>query len=119
NDLRSTPFLRMKSGDGIEKKIEDLGEKELKADELKKQSEELVLMAYKVAAVAQSAVDWAEKIEVQGGDKTQKNWLQWSQEMRKHALELATAAKGGKPAAVYAAAGKLDATCTRCHKVFK
>jgi hypothetical protein len=119
NDLRSTPDLRLEAGNGIEKKIQSLAEDALKPADLKKQADELVLLAYKTATVAQSALDWGPNIVNAGAKKNQENWLKWAEEMRKHALELAAAAKKGNANAVFAAAGKLDATCARCHKVFK
>jgi cytochrome c556 len=116
--LQNSPKLRGKGGDGIEEKIKEMTERPLKAQELKQQSEELALLAYKVAAVAQFAEDWTPNIQ-DAGKKTQKAWRGFSQDMRKFALDLANAAAKGTPQQVNAAAGKLNAVCNRCHGIFK
>lgn len=60
--------------------------------------------------------------EKAGSGASKKQWDDYSAEMKKFSLEIATeAAKGDKAdkAKIKTAAGKLDASCTNCHNKFR
>jgi hypothetical protein len=117
-DLQSN--FRLKGAlNGVEEKIRELAKKKLPAAQMKKQAEELSLMAYKVAAIAQCAEDYTPRVRNKGGKKTPQNWARWSGQMRTLALELAKVAKKEDAAKVFAVAGKLNTNCNACHGVFK
>jgi hypothetical protein len=117
-DLQSN--LRLKGAlNGIEEKIIQLAKKKLNAAQMKKEAEELSLMAYKVAVIGQFAEDFTPNVKNGGGKKTPENWAKWSREMRTLALELAKVAKKGDAAKVFKAADKLNTNCHDCHGAFK
>jgi hypothetical protein len=102
---------------GIEEKIRALGQKQLPANRIKVEAGDLALMADKVAAIANLTHAWAPKND--NGKKKRQDWLDWSLEMRQHALDLAKAARKKDAAAVFDMAQKLNSNCTNCHGVFK
>src|SRR5438132_447799 len=83
--------------DGIEAKVQNMGK--LKPQkQIDQESADLVEMAYRIAAVAEVA--HAKPPEKEDAKKKKKDWMEWSGDMRKAALELAAAAKAKKPADV-------------------
>jgi cytochrome c556 len=106
--------------DGIEKKIQAIamGKEALGPDQVNEQAAALERLANRVAAIAEVAQHLC-PVKEKKGKKDPKDWQTWTQDMRAHAGELATAARAKDAAAVKAAVGKLDQTCTSCHKVFK
>jgi hypothetical protein len=112
--------IRLKGAlNGIEDKIIQLAKKKLTAAQMKKEAEELSLMAYKVAIIGQFAEDYTPNVKNGGGKKTPESWANWSREMRTLALELAKVAKKGDAAKVQMAADKLNTNCHDCHTAFK
>jgi Cytochrome C' len=103
--------------DGIEAKIQSLRRKPQPQKLIDRESGALVEMAYRVAAIGEVARLAAP--ERDQGMKKVKDWLEWSDAMRKSAEELADAAKAKNPTAVKNAAAKLDSSCTNCHGVFR
>jgi hypothetical protein len=116
--LQDSDALKGERGNGVEKKIQALAAEALSPEALKKQSEELSLMASKVAAISQLVLDWTPNVKKEGR-RTPQKWSGFARDMRKAALELATIAKKGTPKEVRAKAGKLNAVCTKCHTIFK
>jgi hypothetical protein len=102
---------------GIEEKIRQLGGKKLPANRIDVEAKDLVLLAYKIAAIANLTHAWAPKND--NGKKKRQDWLDWSQEMRQHALDLAQAARKKDAAGVNEMAQKLNSNCNNCHGVFK
>jgi hypothetical protein len=103
--------------DGIELKIIDLAKKALPPARLDKESEALVELGYRVAAIAEVAK--AKPPEKDEAGKTKKDWLEFADGMRKAADGFIEAAKEKKGPAIKAAASKLNASCTNCHSKFR
>jgi hypothetical protein len=104
-------------GSGIEAKIISLSKKPQPQRAIDRESADLAAMAYRVAAIAEVAkLKAPEKDE---GMKKKKDWLEWSDEMRKSAEEFAEATKAKNPAAIKNAAARLNSSCNNCHGVFK
>jgi cytochrome c' len=102
--------------DGIEAKLIAIG-KRVDSGAAQRDSADFVKMAYRVAAIGEIAkVRAPEKDE---GAKKKKDWLEWCDAMVKESTSLADAAKTKQPAAIKAAAGKLNASCNNCHGVFR
>jgi hypothetical protein len=115
-ELQTSQPLRT-TQNGIEEKIRALARRQLTAPQLKAQAKEIALMADKIAALAQANLEWVpEKPE---GKRDPKDWVQWSNDMRDEALQLAAAARQGNPNMVFKGVQKLNSTCNRCHGVFK
>jgi hypothetical protein len=102
--------------DGIESKVMNLAKK-VDAKQLNKESDALVEMANRVAAIA--TVISVKPPEKDEGQKKKKDWLEWAADMEKSAKELGDAARGKRAPEVKAAAVKLNATCNNCHGVFR
>jgi hypothetical protein len=117
-DLQTTPRLQT-SLNGIEEKIKSLTRKRLTIPQMKKESKQLTLLAYKVASLAQLTEEWTSNIRPAGGQKTPRNWQRWSKDVRDQAVKLAVAANQANPNAASNAASNLLKSCTRCHVVFK
>jgi hypothetical protein len=113
--LQSTPRLKTKNN-GIEEKIKALAKTGVR--DIKKEGPDIALMAKEVAAIAQLAEGMC-PVEMKEGDKDPKEWVDWSQQMRKIALDLAAAAKKGDANQVKTLSKKLDNNCVACHKPFK
>jgi hypothetical protein len=102
---------------GIEEKIRELARKKLPGNRIGVEAKDLALLADKVAAIANLTHEWAPKND--NGKKKKQDWIDWSLDMRKNALELAQAAKKKNAEAVLDMAQKLNSTCNACHGVFK
>jgi len=108
--------------DGIEAKIIALAKLNVsdlkKAEaELKKQADDLTKAAYITAAVA--AVSEAHTPAKKVGDKDPKDWVKFTDEMKKSSMDLAAAVKKGDPTEVKKVAGKLNSSCNNCHGIFR
>jgi hypothetical protein len=103
--------------DGIEAKVMALDKKRLTPTDLAKQADHLVLMAYKIAVIANQTPLYAPEKKV--GDKDPKEWMELTKQMHESALQLAEAAKKKNPDAVYKASKKLNESCTTCHSKFR
>jgi hypothetical protein len=104
------------TGDGIEARLLVIA-KRIDSGTLAKEMADLLQMTYRVEAIAEIARQRVpEKDE---GQKKRKDWIEWSDAMVKESAQLRDALKTQKAAAVKAAAGKLNASCTNCHGVFR
>ena len=74
-------------------------------------------MAYRAASVGQVLDAFAPSPD--DGMKTKKNWVAFADQFRKAALATAEAAKARKEGEAKAALEKLNASCTKCHDVFR
>ncbi len=104
--------------DGIEAQVITLAMNEPAQKELDDHSGDFARAAYVAAAVAEVA---SRKCPVEKKEKKKdpKDWQNWTENLRQASLELAEAAKAKKLAEVKKAAGKMNAICTSCHKVFR
>ena len=102
--------------DGIEAKVMALAKRPLPAADLKKQADDLARSAYIMAAVSEVSDAHTPK-KMPGKDP--KDWTAWTKDMRDASLQLADAARKNDPAAVKAAASKLNASCNNCHGTFR
>jgi hypothetical protein len=99
------------SGVGLEKKIKDHVKKGMT-------SPELVDVLHKVAIIGQYSEHFAPAKDE--GKKKKADWIKWSQDMTKAAVEAAAVAKGKpSPTDLKKALAKLDVSCTECHGVFR
>jgi hypothetical protein len=105
------------SPDGIEAKIQNMGKKPLPQTQIDKEAADLVVMAYRVAAIAEVA--HAKPPEKDEPKKKKKDWLEWSSDLEKSALALAEVAKAKKPMEIKNAVAALNTNCNTCHAVFK
>jgi hypothetical protein len=103
--------------DGIEAKIIALSKKPLPQKQLDTESKAITDAAYIAAAIGEVA--HSKPPEKDEGMKKKKDWMGWSEEMSKSAVQLADAAKAKKPNDVKAAATKLNNSCSNCHGVFR
>jgi hypothetical protein len=103
--------------DGIEAKVQNMGKRALPQKQIDKESPELTEMAYRIAAIA--AVAHAKPPEKEDAKKKKKDWMEWSADMQKTALELAGAAQAKKPAEIKTVMAKLNTVCNACHGVFR
>lgn len=106
------------SPDGIEKKVDDLGEKALTGKQMEDEAKALEEMGYRMVAVAEIAL-LAPPIEKDTGKKKVKDWNKWSLEMRDTALQFAEAAKKKEPATLHKVAEKASKNCFTCHDIFR
>jgi hypothetical protein len=102
-------------GFGIEKELGDLAEaKSLTPEQLQK----VALLAYKLAAISQAALEYKEERN-EGGMKTTANWVTQAEQFRKAALDLAAAARSRNAEATIGALEKLNTSCVKCHDIFR
>jgi hypothetical protein len=101
---------------GSEELIRYLGMKKLTEALLDKASDELTLLAYRTAVSAGWTHGFA---PAQKAKQDPKEWRELSIQMRDAAAELAEAAKKKNIAAVHDAGKRLDASCTKCHNLFR
>ncbi len=80
--------------------------------------EEVMHAMYKIAALSVPTTAHAPTTDLPKG-KTTKDWLAASEEMRKHALEAANAAKNKKLPELKTAVNNLSASCAKCHDDFR
>ena len=104
----------LKSQNGIEELVRYLAKKKPPAAPLAKGSEELALLAYKLAADGSLTAEFA-KTQAKG----QAEWRKYSLAQRDAAVRLAEAAAKQDAAAVHTAAVALDAACSQCHTVYR
>jgi hypothetical protein len=109
--------LRLKGAlNGIEEKIRELGKKKLKAEKVGPESEELALLGYKVAVVAELAELHPAPRKGKG---TAKDWHQLAGQMRDAAVDMAGAATKKDAEGIFTAANKLNSSCNQCHSLFR
>lgn len=105
------------SPDGIERKLTDLAKKPLDAKQMGDEAQAIKEMGYDMAALA--AVCAAKSPDKDDGKKKKKDWVAWSDDLQRQSLQLADAAKNKKADELHKAARAADATCTKCHDVFR
>lgn len=103
--------------DGIELKLIALGRDAPGAATLNKEAKALEEMGYVVAAIGEiTAVKAPAKDK---GKQKKSDWVEWSNDMRDGALELAKAAKSKSAQNLKMAAAKVNNSCNSCHSVFR
>jgi len=102
---------------GIGAKVQNMGKKALPQTQIDKEAADLAEMSYRVAAIAEVAS--ARVPEKDEPKKKKKDWIEWSGDMKKVALELADAAKSKKPSDIKNSVAKLNSSCNTCHGVFR
>jgi hypothetical protein len=109
--------IRLKGAlNGIEEKYRELAKKKLLAARVGTEAEELVLLAYKTAVLAE-LTDLHPAPRKAGANPS--DWHQLSVQMRDGALELAAAAKQKNADTIFKAAEKLNSSCNQCHSQFR
>jgi RNA polymerase sigma factor (sigma-70 family) len=78
----------------------------------KPDAEPLAQMAYRTAAVA----NW---LKDHDPGRRQRDWQTFAEDMRRSALDLARASTAKEDRGVLLAARKLNATCQKCHEIFR
>jgi Cytochrome C' len=106
-----------KLGDGIEKAIEKLSDKGIKAAEFKAAQKDLVRLARVNLAVAE--ITRHHGVARARGPAKQKLWARYNDDMKKAAQGLLKAAEAGQADKIKALATDLNAACTACHSEFK
>jgi hypothetical protein len=103
---------------GIEVKINELQRNANgpAAAALKKDSEDLVKMAYVTMAMAE--ITKPHFIKPVNG-KGKKDWDKWLDDQKQSSVDLIAAVRRGNAKAVAAAAKKLQDSCTECHAAFR
>lgn len=84
----------------------------------KGKAEEIENAMYKLAALSVATTAHVPTADLPKG-KTAKDWLASAEEMRKHALAAAGAAKGKKLTELKKAVNDLNAACAKCHEDFR
>lgn len=84
----------------------------------KGKAEEIENAMYKLAALSVATTAHVPTADLPKG-KTGKDWLDAAEDMRKHALAAASAAKGKKLTELKKAVNDLNAACAKCHEDFR
>lgn len=92
--------------------------KRITAATLNSRQDEITRDMYKLAALSVAVTAHAPTADLPKG-KTTKDWLSAAEEMRKHALETAAAAKAKKATDVKTSVNNLAAACAKCHDDFR
>jgi hypothetical protein len=101
---------------GIEEKIRTLITKKLPQATLEKESEELALLALRVAAVGELVHEFPPKKTAKANPA---EWRDYAVAMRDAGIELAAAARKKDAEAVFKASTKLNGSCSQCHATFR
>jgi hypothetical protein len=102
--------------DGIEKKLGELSKSGVSDKDLADHADAYKDMGLQTAAIA--VMNGAHEVK-DDGKKKAADWKAWSKELGEAGLALAEAAGKKDASGVKAAAAKADATCSKCHKVFR
>lgn len=111
-ELMSQFKLPKAGGQGIESTLLKLGTDKKKMIPAAAMTDSLVNLAY-LSAVA------ADLTEVHKVPKDGKDWVTYSHDMRKGAIELAETVKAKDGKAAFVALGKLNTSCSVCHDKFR
>jgi hypothetical protein len=114
--LQSTPPLKG-TLNGVEAKIAALRKKALTPEKMKKERDEIIVLAGRTATIGAITIAYAPARKV--GQKDPAIWREFSVNMRDAAAELLEAARKDDPAGVQRAADRLDTSCTQCHSIFR
>src|SRR5205085_11655737 len=98
-------------------KVQNMGKRALPQKQIDKEAPDLTEMAYRIAAIAEVA--HAKPPEKEDAKKKKKDWMEWSADMKKTALEIGEAAQAKKPTEIKNAVAKLNTVCNACHGVFR
>jgi hypothetical protein len=90
----------------------DLAKEKLTDDALSNLAQEIMLLGYRTAVLAEITNDFAP------ADQT-KQWPNFAVQMRNASIGLARASEKKDANAIFKAAISLDASCTNCHQVFR
>lgn len=103
--------------DAIELKLIDLGKmkKGLPKGDVAKQADAIAKAADVAKAIAEITDFYADK----DGKKNPKKWKEFTDDMKKGAVELSKAAKKGDGEAIKKAANNLNKSCNDCHADFR
>jgi RNA polymerase sigma-70 factor (ECF subfamily) len=72
-----------------------------------------------IITIAHRAAEVAAEIETHDPGRNRSDWRYFAVEMRTAALQLAQSAQAHDRSAMLIAAGRLDASCVKCHEVFR
>jgi hypothetical protein len=111
--LQSTRPL--KNTNGVEDKVTYLAKKALKPAVLGKESKELALLSYQLAADGSLTAAFAKE----EGKERAAEWQKYALAQRDAGVRLAEAATKKDAAAVHQAATALESACTQCHDKFR
>jgi hypothetical protein len=100
--------------DGVELMVKELARRELGAQELAALTPDLMQAGYDMLGVAHAV---ANKCPPNGRKKI-KLWEKYVQDFKKDTRDFMNAVQKKQPAAIKAAADKLDGTCIACHNDF-
>ncbi len=103
--------------DGIETELLFLSKKALPQNVLAAQQADLQKMAEVSLAIAEVAPHYAPKKDEAG--MPIKDWLKFSDDMKKQSKDLIDAIKGGNPKTVQDKANILNGSCDACHTEFR
>jgi hypothetical protein len=95
-------------GDGIELKLHNLGKRALPKAQLQKEKADLIKVGHINAAIAEVTAAYTPR-------RNAADWARFSADMKMASLGLVAAAKQGDPAAVRAAAARVNKSCNDCH----
>lgn len=104
-------------GDGMEKRIIDLGKRAPTADILAKEKDLLVRMA--TYNLAMHAISRAYAPEKPKAGKGAKEWNKYNDEMKEGTEAFLTAVRANNPGGVKKAAERINAACNDCHTDFR
>ena len=105
--------------DAIELKLIALGnpKKLMPKADLASQKADLLKMAEITSAIAEITPNYAPKKDEPG--KAIKDWLKFSEDMKKQSKDLVGAVKSGDPKMVQKASLTLNSSCNACHTMFR
>ncbi len=103
-------------GDGIDQKLNRLARRALSPEDLGKEKDDLIKLAYQSIAITELSKHYPVKPR---GGKGKKEWDEFAEDTRKGTLELIQAAKAGDAGKVKSAAGKVTNGCLDCHNAFR
>ncbi len=103
--------------DGIELKIRAMARDLMSSAKLKKETDALEEMAYRVVAIGLISDELPPTRD--RGKKTKAAWLAHNKTMKEASMELIKAAKSGAPATVKKVAAKINSSCNNCHSIFR
>jgi hypothetical protein len=114
--LQSTPPLKG-ALNGVEAKIAALRKKELTPEKMKKERDEIIILAGKTGTIGAVTYSYAPERKV--GQKDPATWRELALKMRDAAAEVLEAARANDTKALQRAADNLDTSCTQCHSIFR
>jgi hypothetical protein len=103
--------------DCIETKLRELATFPMEEKQVAMEADALRTMAFRSVALAE--VIAAKCPDKDNGKKKRKDWLEWTEELRLAALEMATAAKDKSAGTINNAAVKMEKACQKCHEAFR